>query len=644
MVDSCYINFDFIDEKYIGYLKNINYENKDDLIQSMIEELNLALLKLGFSDGVMENENKNVGICLVKDDDLENNECFKIELNKEKINIYAKSSKGFLYGIYKLLFGMQLDNIEEKTYIPLKDLRMINHWDNLSGKIERGYAGDSIFFCDNDLNKDTKRIKDYARLLSSIGINAICINNVNVDYEGTRLMFDKISIVKSLNEIFRKYGIRVFISINFAAPIEMGELSTCDPCDLDVKNWWNKKCEEIYDEMPDLGGFVIKADSEGRMGPFAYGRNHADGANMLAEAIKPYGGMIIWRCFVYNCQQDWRDRTTDRAKAAFDNFMPLDGFFDENVYLQVKNGPIDFQVREPVNTLFGAMKNTKLILELQITQEYTGQQKHICYLAPCFKEVLDFDTYGDGGKVYKTVSGLAAVSNIGNDENWTGHSLAQANLYAFGVLSWNPLEDCEKITEDWIKLTFGKDLEVKEVLMDILLDSWKVYESYTAPLGIGFMVNIDHHYGPNVDGYEYSRWGTYHYADHNGIGVDRTIETGTGYAEQYFKPNRSMYDDIKTCPDELLLFFHHVPYNHILKSGKTVIQHIYDSHFNGYENSKLFKEKWLTIKDKMPEEIFDNVSKRLDLQIESAREWCDQINSYFFRKSGIPDEKGRRIY
>ncbi|MCL2323008.1 MAG: alpha-glucuronidase, partial [Oscillospiraceae bacterium] len=394
MIDSCWLNYDLADKKYAKYLRNIDYDNRDDLIQSAIEELNLALLKMGFSHNILENENEESGICLIKDDDLENDEAFSIQLRDEKIYIYAKSSKGFLYGVFKLLAGMQLDDIEEKRYTPMNDIRMIDHWDTLNGKVERGYAGGSIFFCNDDLNKDTNRIKDYARFLCSIGINSICINNINVDYEATRLIFDKLYIVKDLNEIFRKYGIKLFISANFAAPITMGELSTADPLDKDVKNWWMNKCKEIYHEIPDLGGFVMKADSEGRIGPFTYGRNHADGANMFAKALKPYGGSIIWRCFVYNCHQDWRDRTTDRAKAAYDNFLPLDGLFDENVYLQVKNGPMDFQVREPVNPLFSAMKKTKVIMEFQITQEYTGQQIHICYLAPLWKEVLDFDTDG----------------------------------------------------------------------------------------------------------------------------------------------------------------------------------------------------------------------------------------------------------
>lgn len=350
-------------------------------------------------------------------------------------------------------------------------------------------------------------------------------------------------------------------------------------------------------------GFVVKADSENRPGPFTYGRNHADGANMLAEALEPYGGIVIWRCFVYNCKQDWRDRKTDRARAAYDHFRPLDGQFHDNVILQIKNGPMDFQVREPVSPLFGALERTNQVIEFQIAQEYTGQQRHVCYLVPQWKEIMEFDTQAKGGPAPvkrivdgslwgNRLSGIAAVSNVGNDRNWTGHLLSQANLYGFGRLAWNPELSAEEIAAEWIALTFGTDTVVAGVISRILLDSWEIYESYTSPLGVGWMINPEHHYGPNVDGYEYSMWGTYHYADHQGIGVDRTVATGTGYCAQYMGSNAVRYDSLEDCPDELLLFFHHVPYTHVLHSGKTVIQHIYDTHFEGAERAEGLLDAW----------------------------------------------------
>lgn len=376
---------------------------------------------------------------------------------------------------------------------------------------------------------------------------------------------------------------------------------------------------------------------------------------MLASALKPFGGVVIWRCFVYNCLQDWRDRKTDRANAAYDNFMPLDGQFMDNVILQIKNGPMDFQVREPVSPLFGGLNKTNQMLELQITQEYTGQQKHICYLVPQWKEILDFDTYSEGkgstvkkiiaGKLYpQKFGGISAVSNIGDDMNWTGHVLAQANLYGYGCLAYNPDKSVEEITEEWVRLTFSPHPFVVKTISNILLNSWKAYENYTSPLGIGWMVNPGHHYGPNVDGYEFSPWGTYHRADCFGIGVDRTVEKGTGYAGRYHKENACRYNNIELCPEELLLFFHYVPYNYRLKSGKTLIQHIYDTHFEGVEQVESFIEKWRLLENLIDSERFEHVLERLDVQLRDAIEWRDVVNTYFYRKSGINDAQGRIIY
>ncbi|GGA48312.1 alpha-glucuronidase family glycosyl hydrolase [Paenibacillus physcomitrellae] len=577
-----------------------------------------------------------------------------------RIVIAAAAPAGLLYGAFHLLrlFGTGQSvnglNIREN---PVNPLRMINHWDNMDGSIERGYAGKSIFFENNRFKADKERIRDYARLLASVGINAVSINNVNVHKQETLLITDEfLPDVAEVAAIFRDFAVKLFLSVNYAAPLEMGELPTADPLDPAVQEWWQHRIKDVYSAIPDFGGYVVKADSENRPGPFTYGRDHADGANMLAEALDPFGGIVIWRCFVYNCKQDWRDRKTDRAKAAYDHFKPLDGRFKDNVVLQVKNGPIDFQVREPISPLLGAMPSTHQVLELQITQEYTGQQRHLCYLVPQWKEILDFDTYlkGEGSTVKRIASGelhgsrlagIAAVSNIGDDTNWTGHLLAQANLYGYGRLIWNPGLTSPEIAEEWIRLTFGNGSEqLIRTVQQMLLDSWGIYESYTAPLGVGFMVNPDHHYGPNVEGYEYSMWGTYHFADWQGIGVDRTKATGTGYTGQYAGSNCERYESLETCPDELLLFFHHVPYTHKLHSGKTVIQHIYDTHFEGAEQAERFAAEWEALAGSIEEGLHQQVAERLAEQAEHAKEWRDRINTYFYRRCGIADEQGRTIY
>jgi alpha-glucuronidase len=576
---------------------------------------------------------------------------------QQYILIASGSDRGVLYGVFhflRLLQTQQQIGALEVREAPSNPLRMLNHWDNLDGTVERGYAGKSIFFEGNRL-RDRQRIKDYARLLASLGINGVVVNNVNVRREETELIRAKSAIVHKVAGIFRNYGIKLFLSINFAAPVELGGLTTADPLDAKVREWWRKKAAGIYRRIPDFGGFLVKADSEARPGPFTYHRNHAEGANMLAEALEPFGGLVIWRCFVYNCVQDWRDQTIDRAKAAYDNFKPLDGLFRENVILQIKNGPMDFQVREPVSPLFGGLERTNQLLELQITQEYTGQQRHLCYLVPQWKEILEFDTYakGKGSTVKKVVSGslfqretggFAGVANIGDDPNWTGHDLAQANLYGFGRLAWNPDLSAAEIAGEWTRLTFGNDPVVVRTIVTMLLASWQIYESYTAPLGIGWMVNPDHHYGPNVDGYEYSRWGTYHQADHWGIGIDRSVKSGTGFAGQYQPENARLYESPATCPEELLLFFHRLPYSYRLKSGETIVQHIYNTHFNGVEQAAQLREKWFSLRNKIDEERFTRVLRRLEEQLAHAAEWRDVINSYFYRKTGVPDELGRKIY
>jgi alpha-glucuronidase len=580
---------------------------------------------------------------------------------KECFIVVSASDRGLLYGTFRVLSimrrGFALGDIDIVDR-PKIDLRMLDHWDNFDGSVERGYAGSSLFFMAGRLRDDYDRLEDYARLLASIGVNALCPNNVNVHALETRLITeDYLPSLEKLAEVLRRWGIKLYLSVNFASPIELGGVDSADPLDPRVVDFWKRRAALIHSYIADFGGFVVKADSEHRPGPFTYGRDHAQGANMLAEALAPYGGLVVWRCFVYNCMQDWRDRSIDRARAAYDHFLPLDGVFADNVILQIKNGPVDFQVREPVSPLFGALEHTNMALELQATQEYTGQQRHLCFLVPQWREYLDFKTYARSdsegaplkriieGRVFKNgLSAMTAVANAGDSTCWTGHPLAQANLFGFGRLAWDPEAESASVCSEWIDLSFALDAPGKGMLESMLLSSWFAYESYTAPLGVGWMVNPSYHYGPNVDGYEYSPWGTYHYADRDGLGVDRTRASGSGYSGQYRGPNVQLYDDVASCPDELLLFFHHVPYSHRLASGKTVIQHIYDSHFEGVETAGRFREQWDSLKPKIDKEVFDLVADRLREQVESAREWRDQINTYFYRKSGVPDEKSRTIY
>jgi alpha-glucuronidase len=588
-------------------------------------------------------------------------EGFVVGRDNGTTSVTADGPNGLLYGLHHVVrlgesaFGA---DFPEQRVEPAEPIRMLDHWDNLElhpvmGQVERGYSGGSIFWSEGHVRSDVSRVAAYARLLAHTGVNAVAVNNVNVHRREAHLLTTQLPEVARLASVFRAQGIRTFLSVSYAAPMTLGALPTSDPLDPAVAEWWASAVADAYRAIPDFGGFVVKADSEGQPGPFAYGRTHADGANLLARALAPYGGTVFWRAFVYNHRQDWRDRTTDRARAAYDHFAPLDGQFDENVVVQVKYGPIDFQTREPVSPVLAAMPRTRLALELQVTQEYTGHQLHVCYLGPLWASALDFPPWGDGkdtiaavirGTAARPGGGVVAVSNVGDDEFWTGHPLAQANLYAFGRLAWDPTLSPTAVLDEWIRLTFGSDETVRATLHAMMDGSWLTYERYTAPLGVGFMVNPGGHYGPSVDGYEYSPWGTYHFADRDGIGVDRTVATGTGYAGQYPSPWRSEYESLSSCPDELLLFFHHVPYSHVLRSGSTVIQHIYDTHFDGALEAEAIAAAWPAVQGLVPDDVFERVSSRLAEQVRSAHEWRDQVNTYFLRKSGVPDEKGRTIY
>jgi len=571
-----------------------------------------------------------------------------ITFGRHVIAIFGQTDRGALYGTFHLLRLIQTRqpigklDIENRPDCPL---RVVNHWDNPGDTGERGYAGMPIFHWEK-LPELEPRYRDYGRLLASVGVNGCVVNNVNTaknNLTGWKLIttpyLDKAA---ALADVFRDYGVKMYISVNFASPMLIDGFDTADPLDPKVQQWWKDKADEIYAHIPDFGGFLVKADSEGEPGPFTYGRNHAEGANMLAAALEPHGGLVMWRAFVYG------HKDIDRAMQAFANFKPLDGRFADNVIIQIKNGPMDFQVREPVSPLFGRMPATNLMIELQITQEYTGHSTHLCYLVPQWKYFLEFDTRaeGPGSTLDKVVdgslhgyahSGMAGVANIGSDRNWTGHHLAQANMYGYGRLAWDPDISSETITDEWVRMTFGHDPEVVDTISRMLLDSWRTYENYTSPLGVGFMCNRGSHYDPDPAG----RQAKYHHADEEGVGYDRTQATGSGYTAQYHAPVARMFESLETCPDELLLFFHHVPYTHRLKSGKTVIQHIYDSHFDGVAQARGFRAAWKSLEGKIDYERYVHVLDRLDQQIEHATLWRDTINDYFLELSGIADEQGR---
>jgi len=572
----------------------------------------------------------------------------------ECLIVAGSTDRGVLYGAFALLSKIarskSLAKINEVQQ-PYAPVRWVNQWDNLDGRIERGYGGPSIFFANGKVRDDLTRAGQYARLLASIGINGCAINSVNAA-PGV-LEDDFISQVRRIADVFRPWGVQLSMSVDLSSPKVMGGLDTFDPLDPRVADWWRKKVDEIYRQIPDFGGFVVKADSEGRLGPSTYGRTPADAGNVIARALKPYGGVVFYRAFVYNHHLDWHDLKNDRAKAAYDNFHPLDGAFDDNVIIQIKNGPIDFQVREPASPLFAGLHRTNEAIELQITQEYTGQQRQLCFLVPMWKEVLDFDMRIDGkstpvkdlvsGRVFhRPVAGLAGVANVGMDANWLGSPLATANLYGFGRLAWDPSLSSETIADEWTRLTFGSDPLVVKTINELQLNSWHVYENYTGPLGAGTLTNITgNHYDPGPESSEENGWGRWHRADHQGIGMDRTVATGTGYIGQYPSEVQNLYESLANCPDNLLLFFHHVPYTYALHSGKTVIQHVYDSHYEGAEQARNFVAQWAALQGHIDDERYRDILARFEYQASEAIVWRDAICNWMFRLSGIPDRKGR---
>jgi alpha-glucuronidase len=569
--------------------------------------------------------------------------------------VTAANDRGVLYGAFALLrkmnVGESIANLDQHD-APYAPVRWVDQWDNLDGTIERGYGGRSIFWDNMHARADLTRAGEYARLLASIGINATSINNVNANPK--LLGSDLIPDIARIADAMRPWGVHVALSIDFGSPQSVGGLETFDPADPRVAAWWQAKAGEIYRAVPDLAGFVLKADSEGRVGPSTYGRTHADAANVVARALKPHGGVIFYRGFVYDHHMDWNNPKNDRARAAYDNFKELDGKFDDNVIVQIKNGPIDFQVREPASPLFGALEHTNQAIELQVTQEYFGQAHHTVFLVPMWKETLDLDMHAKAGgptpvkalvagKVFqRPTGGFVGVVNIGLDDDWTGNHLSQANLYGYGRLAWNPDLSSKAIDDEWTKLTFGDDPKVLQVVSQIQLSSWRTFENYTGPLGLQTLTDITgNHYGVNVEASERNGWGQWHRADSQGVGMDRTVATGTGYAGQYRPENARMYESLATIPDDIVLFFHHVPYTHVLHSGKTVLQTIYDMHYDGAEAVEQWARDWKSLNGKIDAPRYNAILSQLQYQAGQAEVWRDAVNTWFLTASKIPDVKGR---
>ncbi len=579
---------------------------------------------------------------------------FRLRRDGDAIVVEGGDARGALYGAFALLRLIAQERSLAALDVreaPSAPVRWTNEWDNPNGSIERGYGGRSIFFDGGAVREDLSRVTGYARLLASVGINGVTINNVNADPK--LLNEENLRGVARIADLFRAYGVRVSMSVDMSSPQVIGGLTTFDPLLPEVAAWWKTKVDEIYRLIPDFGGVVIKADSEGKLGPSQYGRSPADAANVVAGALKPHGGLVLYRGFVYNNHLDWNDPKADRARAGYDNFHSLDGQFEDNVVVQIKHGPIDFQIREPVSPLFAGLRKTNEAIELQITQEYTGQQRHLVYLVPMWKTALDTDMRAVAnkpsrvrdivtGKTFGHAGGFVGVANVGLDDYWLGNPLSLANLYGFGRLAWDPTLSAETIVDEWTRQTFGNSEKVRNVVNDLEMRSYHVYEQYTGPLGVGTLTDIiGVHFGPGPESAERNGWGQWIRADHEGVGMDRTVATGTGYIGQYPPEMAVKYESLAACPDELLLFMHHVPYTYKLHSGKTVIQYIYDSHYEGAAEAAKFAPEWETIAGLVPDRTYFEVLRRLEFQAGHAEVWRDAITEWFRKMSGIADDKGR---
>lgn len=574
----------------------------------------------------------------------------KTSAGKKTIIITANTDIGLLYGSFNFLRLLQtnqpIDNINISSAPRLK-LRMLNHWDNMNRYVERGYAGMSIWNWHTLPGYTDPRYIDYARANASIGINAVSLTNVNAN--ATILTKPYLEKVKALADLFRPYGIKVFLTARFSASIEIGNLSTADPLNDSVQNWWNNKAKEIYSLIPDFGGFLVKANSEGQPGPQDYKRTHADGANMLANAVLPYNGLIIWRAFVYAAENP-----VDRHKQAYDDFVPLDGKFKSNVMVQVKNGAIDFMPREPFHPLFGAMPKTPLMMEVQVTQEYLGQATNWVYLAPLYKEVLNSDTYckGKGSSVAKVIdgsidnhslNGMTGVANIGNDINWCGHPMAQANWYCLGRLAWDYDLSSEQIADEWLRMSFTNDAPFLQSIKPVMLQSREIMVDYMNPLGLHHIMGTGHHYGPApwVNNLNRPEWNPvyYHRADSMGIGFNRT-SSGSNALSQYFPEARKQWEHINSCDEKYLLWFHHVAWDHKMKSGRTLWNELVQKYYSGVNQVTWMRNEWLKQKNKIDEQRFNQVRMLLDIQIDEAKWWRNACLLYFQTFSKLPIPAG----
>ncbi len=630
-------------EELVNGVKGLT-ENKLE-ISSRIEKGGAVILKISKPENVTEprlyNNLKMIG-----------EEGYIISTEEEKkiktIKISATTDKGLLYGVFHLLRILQTEKSIENLDIvscPKAKHRLLNHWDNLDRTVERGYAGFSIWDWHKLPDYISPRYKDYARANASVGINGTVLTNVNANaFVLTPQYLEKAA---ALSNVFRPYGIRVYLTARFNSPMEIGGLKTADPLDADVQKWWADKADEIYKYIPDFGGFLVKANSEGQPGPNDYGRTHAEGANMLARALAPHGGVVIWRAFVYS-----NEAPDDRAKQANNEFVPLDGKFDDNVILQVKNGAIDFQPREPFHPLFGAVPHTNLMMEFQITQEYLGFATHLVYLAPLYKECLYSDTYAKGkgsyvagvvdGSLFKNEhSGFSGVSNIGTDRNWTGSHFAQSNWYAFGRLAWDNSLMPADIAEEWTRMTFSNDSNVVSTIKEIMMASREITVSYMTPLGLHHIMGSNHHYGPGpwVDGGR-PDWTSvnYHKADKLGIGFNRT-ETGSNAISQYFPEVQTMFSDPNLCPDKYLLWFHHLSWDFKMKSGNTLWEEMCFKYYRGADSVKWIRNQWKSLDGKIDPERFADVDAFLGIQQKEAIWWRNACVLYFqsFSRRSIPE-------
>jgi alpha-glucuronidase len=564
---------------------------------------------------------------------------------RQAIVIAANEDVGALYGAFELLRLMQMHrSLHDLDVIsaPRIQIRLLDHWDNLDRTVERGYAGASLWDWESLPDSVSPRYRDYARANASIGINGSVLTNVNANAQV--LTPEYLAKVAALAEVFRPYGITVYLTARFSAPLEIGGLDTADPLDPSVQQWWREKAAEIYRAIPDFGGFLVKANSEGQPGPQDYDRSHAEGANMLADAVGPHVGIVMWRAFVYSNEQP-----VDRVRQAYDEFTPLDGAFRNNVLVQAKYGPLDFQPREPFHPLFGAMPQTPLMIELQITKEYLGQDTHLAFLAPTWKEVLDADTYadGEGSTVARVIdgslhdyarTGIAGVANTGTDRNWTGSHFNQANWYAYGRLAWDHALSSEEIAEQWIRLTFSNDSDVVATVKAMMLASREAVVNYMTPLGLAHQMGRGHHYGPGpwVEGGR-ADWTSVYYsrADSGGIGFDRTA-TGSNAVAQYFPPVRSRFANRDSVPENLLLFFHHVPWTAPMRSGRSLWDELVYRYNEGVETVRRMSDMWSTVEGKIDEQRFLDVQAFLQIQEKEAEWWRDASVLYFQQFSRMP--------